>query len=453
MDQDCHRIPVKAQLATQPLGIAGIVTAARRNVLEIIPELATRQPMVSGKVFRRWHMVMDPDGLRHILRDRVDDYPKSEVAKGVVRPAIGNSLFVAEGSDWLRQRRTAAGAFTSRAIRRIGPVMAAAAERLVSRVKSAAPATLDMCDEFTAATFEVISDVTFGDGVAMQRDLVNRAISSYLAGAARASVLDIIGAPAWIPRLRTLVTDPAVYDMKRIAEQVIAQRAANSENDGDDLHSLLANGLDPETGRPMTRTELRNNLLTFIVAGHETTTLALTWSLYLLAFDQQIQDQARREVQTMISRERLSAADISRLPTIRQIVLESMRLYPPAALLLRTARVQDEICGREVRPGDMMLLPIYALHRNICYWDNPDGFEPQRFADSKTANSPAYLPFGAGPRACIGSGFAMQEAIILLAALIRDLHFMLAPGQQPEPVMVLTLRPRNGIRFNVAPLG
>ncbi|MCY4326981.1 MAG: cytochrome P450, partial [Rhodobacteraceae bacterium] len=114
---------------------------------------------------------------------------------------------------------------------------------------------------------------------------------------------------------------------------------------------------------------------------------------------------------------------------------------------------QDEICGREVRPGDMMMLPIYALHRNICYWDNPDGFEPQRFADSKTANSPAYLPFGAGPRACIGSGFAMQEAIILLAALIRDLHFMLAPGQQPEPVMVLTLRPRKGIRFNVAPLG
>ena len=444
-------IPVKAKLATRALGILEIARTARRNLLEIIPELATRQPMVSGRTVKRWHMVMDPPGLRRILRDRPGDYPKAEIAKNIVRPAIGDSLFVAEGAHWLRQRRAAAGAFSSRSIRGLAPVMSAASQRLIERVRGAAPATLDMCEEVTAATFEVISNVTFADGAGMDRALVHRAIDAYLSGAARVSVLDIVGAPPWIPRLRSVVTDTAVRDMKRIAEQVIEARRKSDLPGPDDLHSLLAKGIDPDSGWRMSDTELRDNLLTFIVAGHETTALALSWSLYLLAFDQDAQQRARSEARAAAGRRMPSVDDIAQLPFVRQTVLESMRLYPPAALLLRTARSADEIGGREVRPGDTMMLPIYALHRNRCHWENPDGFDPGRFASQQTANSPAYLPFGAGPRACIGSGFAMQEAVIMLAALVSGFRFEPVPGENPEPVMILTLRPKGGVRLRVQP--
>ncbi len=445
------RIPVKAKLAARPLGILEIARTARRNLLEIIPELATRQPMVSGRTVKRWHMVMDPPGLRRILRDRADDYPKAETAKNIVRPAIGDSLFTAEGARWLRQRRAAAGAFSSRSIRGLAPVMSAAARRLVKRVGSSVPASLDMCEEITAATFEVISDVTFADGAGMDRALVHRAIDAYLSGAARVSILDIVGAPLWIPRLRSFMTDSAVRDMKRIAEQIIEARRDSETPGPDDLHGLLAKGADPESGQRMSAAELRDNLLTFIVAGHETTALALSWSLYLLAFDRDAQAKARGEARSALGGRIPNADDIARLPFIRQVVLESMRLYPPASLLLRTARAEDRIGGREVRPGDTMMLPIYALHRSHCHWENPDGFDPDRFASARTANSPAYLPFGAGPRACIGSGFAMQEAVIMLAALASRFRFEPVPGEAPEPVMILTLRPKGGVRLHVQP--
>lgn len=450
-ENQADKTPVKARLATRPLGIGQIVRHARRNVLEIIPELATQQPMLSGKTVKRWHMVMDPSGLRRILRDCPENYPKSETAKNIVRPAIGNSLFVAENQDWLRQRRAAAGAFSSRSIRGLTPVMVAAAQQLVRRIRSMAPAELDMCEEFTAATFEVISNVTFADGVSMDRELVHRAINAYLAGAARASLLDIIGAPAWIPRMRRFMTESSVRDMKRIAEEVIDTRKNMPTNGCQDLHSLLAKGVDPKTGLPMSDTELRDNLLTFIVAGHETTALALSWSLYLLAFDQDAQAKVRGEIKSVLNGKMPAAGNVVKLSFLRQVILESMRLYPPAALLLRTAKVPDEIGGRAVRPNDTMLLPIYALHRNICHWDQPDHFVPSRFAPPQAANSPAYLPFGAGPRACIGSGFAMQEAIIMLAMLIGEFHFEQIPGCAPNPVMILTLRPEGGVQLRVKP--
>ena len=201
----------------------------------------------------------------------------------------------------------------------------------------------------------------------------------------------------------------------------------------------------------MNTIELRDNLLTFIVAGHETTALALSWSLYLLAFDPEAQQRARAEARTVLGDRIADAGDLADLPYSRQVIREALRLYPPAALLLRTALAADEIGGREVRPGDTMMLPIYALHRSHCHWDHPDRFDPERFSDPSAANDPAYIPFGAGPRACIGSGFAMQEAIIMLTALVARFQFSLPPGREPEPVMILTLRPKGGVWLNVEP--
>ena len=443
--------PVKVPLATQPLGVFGSLAAGRRNILELIPKIATHAPILSGRTGKRWHMVMDPAALRRILRENVENYPKSVVTKLILEPAIGDSLFVAEGQEWLWQRRTAAPVFSHRNVAALAPVMSAAAERASARISGGAGRAVNCYDEMVTATFEVISDVTFSDGEGFDRASVHRAIEDYMAQTARVSLLDIIGAPAWVPRPGRMLSGAAMRQMKRIADGSIQRRRADGNSGVPDLLDLLMAGEDPKSGRKMTTPELRDNLLTFIVAGHETTALTLSWALYLCAFDPAVQAAARQEAQATIGDRAATAADIAALPPIRRIVDETLRLYPPAAFLLRTAQSADTLCGRDVRRGDTIILPIYALHRHHALWDHPNRFDPSRFANPKPVDRYAYLPFGDGPRVCIGANFALQEAVIILATLLARFRFDLVPGKDPNPVMILTLRPQGGVWLTITP--
>lgn len=441
--------PVKVPLATRPLGIVGTAMTARRNLLELIPAIATRQPIVSGQTGVRWHMVMDPASLRRILKERVEDYPKSVTTKLILKPAIGDSLFVAEGAHWRWQRRAAAPAFAQRHVEALGPVMTAAAEAS-SRRLAAATGPVDLFQETVAATFEVISDVTFsGDGT-FDREAVHSSIDAYISQTAKVSLLDVLGLPAWLPRPGRLFSGPGLRRMKALADQAIARRAEVAGREGPpDLLDLLLDAQDPESGRAMNRDELRDNLLTFIVAGHETTALTLAWALYLCAFDPAVQDRASAEAQAVLGDRAATAADIGALPLTMRIVNEALRLYPPAAFLSRTAQAPDRLCGREVRPGDTVMLPVYALHRHHQLWDRPDAFDPDRFLTAPDRY--AFLPFGAGPRICIGASFALQEAVIILATLLARFRFARIPGRDPQPRMILTLRPQGGVWLLVAP--
>ena len=439
--------PPRVALARKPLGILGSAMTARRNVLELIPELAVRQPMVSGTLGIRWHMVMDPEALKRVLKDRVEDYPKSTVTRMILEPAIGDSLFVAEGAQWRWQRLAAAPAFAARHVEALAPVMTAAAETSAARI-AAAPQPFDAFEEMVAATFEVISDVTFSGDEGFDRDAVHHAIDRYIASTARVSVLDVLGAPPWVPRPGRLVSGGALRRTKAIADRAIADRARRGPRLPPDLLDLLRAGVDPETGRSMNPAELRDNLLTFIVAGHETTALTLAWALYLVAFDPAVQDRAAAEVAGM---DRITAADLPRLPYVQQIVQETLRLYPPAAFLSRTARRADTLGGREVRPGDTVMLPIYALHRHRLLWDDPDRFDPNRFAPGVDRDRFAFLPFGGGPRICIGANFALQEAAIILGTLLARFRFETVPGRVPYPRMILTLRPQGGVWLRATP--
>jgi cytochrome P450 len=234
---------------------------------------------------------------------------------------------------------------------------------------------------------------------------------------------------------------------------VVAERAAHGPAPTPDLLDLLRAGEDPETGRRMSDAELRDNLLTFIVAGHETTALTLAWALYLCAFDPEAQARAREEAEAALGGRAAEGADVERLPYIRQICEEALRLYPPAAVFSRTAQAPDRLCGREIRPGDTVMIPAYALHRHRLLWEAPDAFRPGRFADRKAVQRFAYLPFGDGPRICIGASFALQEAVIILATLLARFRFTLVPGRTPRPVMILTLRPEGGVWLEAEPLG
>ncbi|WP_297771103.1 cytochrome P450 [uncultured Roseovarius sp.] len=452
LQPDQTQPPVHVPLVTQPIGVMGSLRAARRNVLSIIPEIATRQPMVSGRTGKRWHMVMDPDAIKRMLLENLDNYPKSVVTKNLLRPAIGESLFIAEGAHWRWQRRTAAPVFSHRNVMNLSPIMSHAAERSTTRITEVGPRAVDMAAEMVRTTFDVIADVTFsGDGM-FDLDGVHRGIDAYIAEAGKISLFDILGFPDWVPRPGRVMSGGSVAEMKRIADEAVEARRERGPREVPDLLDLLLDGEDPETKRRMSTPELRDNLLTFIVAGHETTALTLGWSLYLCAYDQAVQDRARAEAQEVLQGRAATGADVANLPFIRQIIDEALRLYPPAGLISRTAQAADTLCGREVRAGDTVIIPIYALHRNHLLWPEPDRFDPDRFADRKSIERYAYLPFGDGPRICIGASFALQEAVIVLATLLSRFRFTPVPGRDPEPVMILTLRPDGGVWLEAEPV-
>ena len=442
-----NRYPVKIDLVQKPMGMLASLQAARRNVLTILPWIAVKQPMVSGRTGIRWHMVMDPDAIRRMLLEKLDDYPKSNTTKSLLRPAIGESLFIAEGAHWRWQRRAAAPVFSHRNVLNLAPVMTRAAEATCARIAEQKGRAVNLYSEMVRATFDVTTDVTFSGEGDFDSASVHKAIDAYISEAGKMSLFDMLGLPGWIPRPGRLFSGPAVKDMRQIADDSISARKSAGPGEIPDLLDLLLAGEDPETKRAMNTAELRDNLLTFIVAGHETTALALSWALYLCAFDTRVQDKARAEAQAVLSGP-ATGTDVANLPYIRAIIDEALRLYPPAALVSRTAQTRDSLCGREVKPGDTVMIPIYALHRHEMLWDDPDAFRPERFVENKPDRY-AYLPFGDGPRICIGASFALQEAVIILATLLARFKFTAIPGKDPDPVMILTLRPEGGVWLEV----
>ena len=435
--------PVAVPLARKPLGMLKSLAAARNNVLSIIPYIATQQPVVSGTTGVRWHMLMDPDAIRRVLLEELENYPKSDVTKNLLRPAIGESLFIAEGAHWRWQRRAAAPVFSHRNVSALAPVMSAAAEASLARIEAADKRASDIYAEMVRATFDITASVTLSGSALFFSDEVHRAIDAYIAAAGKLSLFDILGLPMWVPRPSRVMAGASLKQMKTIADDAVNSRRSAGAGDVPDLLDLLLEGEDPETGRSMSTAELRDNLLTFIVAGHETTALTLAWAFYLCAFDQDVQDKARAEAQSVLQGRTATAADLPNLPYCRMIIDEALRLYPPAALVSRTAQAPDTLAGREVKKGDTVMIPIYALHRNALLWDDPDAFRPERFAEKPQRY--AYLPFGDGPRICIGASFALQEAVIILATLLAKRRFFPVQGKTPDPVMILTLRPEGGV--------
>lgn len=443
-------IPAKVPVATKILSIGETVRKARNNVLEILPGLIFRQPMISGTLVKRWHMVAHPPALERILKDRVDDYPKSPVTKRLLKPAIGESLFNADGAHWRWQRRAAAPVFQHRHLMALAPLMTEAAERSADRIQTEMDqrGEVEAYEQMIAATFDVICDVALSGRETLDRDAVSKSVNDYIETVGKISLLDVIGVPTWVPRPATIFKRRHVGDMRRMMDRVIAERRGKPI--GSDLLDLMKDATDPETGRQMTAEELRDNMLAFIVAGHETTALALSWSLHLLSLDQAAQDKARDEARALIGDGPAEGAHLGDLTFTGQVIDEALRLYPPAAFLARIALEHDRLCGRPIIPGDILMLPIYALHRHEQLWENPDAFDPSRMeAQAQRARHRyQFLPFGAGPRICIGMGFAQMEAKLILATLLAQYRFTpIGPG--PEPAMNLTLRPRGGVRVRI----
>lgn len=441
-------LPPRITPPREQLGLWRAFRVAQRNILELVPEAAYREPVIAGGNVAKWKMVQGPEWVEHVLKTRADIYPRSDVTRRVLRPPEGDSLFVAEGGAWRWQRRAMAPGFTPRALDGLASAMTASAEATVARLAAKDGRVSDIHDEMVTATFEIIRDVLLSGRETLDRGEIGAAVTRFIETVGRLSFLDIVNAPDWIPRPNRLFNRGA-RAMDKAVDAVIRARRARGPSGTPDLLDMLMAAEDPETGRRMSPVEIRNNLVAFIVAGHETTALALTWALWLVAWDPLVQTRARDEAQAVLGDRAATAADVPKLRYVRQVLDEAMRLYPPAGLMARTAKAEDEIAGLPVAPGETVMIPIYAMHRHETLWDAPDAFDPGRFAPEAAAGRHRYawLPFGAGPRICIGAGFAAMEAVIVFATLLARFRFTLGPGPAPRPEMLITLRPAGGARL------
>lgn len=420
----------------------------RENPLSILPALLFERPILSGPYLgRKVHHVAGPAEMKAVLQDNFDAWRKSPLIQRMLRPVLGDAILTAHGESWRRQRMTLQPAFLKRRLDPFAPIMAEAAEMAVRQLS--APQTPEIMSVMSDATFAVIERVLFSDVEGFDRGEVRAAIEVLLEEIGRMRVSDLAPVPEWMPRPMSLKARTARAVFRKAVEGQIARRRAASEP-GTDLLGLLLTVRDEETGRGLSDTDIRDSVMTFVAAGHETTGIALTWALYLLAHQPQAQARLRAEAREVLGEGAATAEHVARLYFTRQVLEETMRLYPPAPMVARRA-VKDTVIGeREVKKGDVALLAFYCLHRHRTLWDNPDGFDPDRWLrDRRPTERYQYLPFGGGPRACIGMGFAMMEAAIMLATLVRDLEFTPASTRPVELAMQVTLRPKDGLRLSV----
>ncbi len=437
----------------------------RKNALNIIPDIAYTQPIVTGRTgFSRWHMVQGPEALKHILLDNVENYPKSEVVIRMLRPAVGESLFTSEGSNWRWQRRAISPVFTARNVTALAPLMTKTAERTTHRLRdfiiSNPNNPTEMVREMLSATFDVICEVALSGREHFDSELYVEAVTQYFLTVGRASLLDFLETPYWVPRPGEIKGRLAVKTMHKMVKDAIEARKAalqNQEEKTEDLLDYMMKAVDAETGKKMVAKDLLHNMQFFIVAGHETTALTLAWALYLLAHDQHVQEKARDEATKILgigkNARAANAEDIAKAPYIEQILQETMRLYPPVGFLVRKAKEPDQLYDREVKPGDTVFLNIYSLHRHQNLWSNPNVFDPNNFSKEKIENRNKFqhIPFGAGPRICVGATFAMMQAQIILMTILSKFKFTPEPPE-PSPIMQMTIRPEPGVFLKTTPL-
>jgi cytochrome P450 len=455
-----HRPPAPVP-EEHEFGRLELLLRLRRNPLTIWRARHFREPIVAGEGLFGYGVVLcDPAAVRHVLVENAANYRKDDLQRTILAPGLGEGLLTAEGEAWKRARRTLAPLFTPRSVAALAQRMVAPAERSVARMaRRRSGRIVDVAADMTRVTYDILAETMFSNAIAGGADAFGKALTRYFETQGRIDPLDILGARAWLPRLGRWMARPAISFFERQVAAIIAARQALHANGPraagppDLLDALLA-ARDPETGAGLSEAEVGANIVTFIGAGHETTANALTWSLYLVALAPDIREALEAEIDS--AGDDLAAAALSgeRLPLTRAVIEEAMRLYPPVPSLSRTALTDDVAAGRCAIPkGAFVVISPYLLHRHETLWSAPEQFRPERFLPGarETIERYAYLPFGAGPRVCIGQQFAMVEAVIVLAALLRRLRFAYAGEEAPMPVQRITLRPREGMPMRVTP--
>jgi cytochrome P450 len=437
-----------------PLGSFGLLRAVIRNPLEALPRAVFDQPIFRQSLLGRERVfVSDPVLIQQVLLTQAEAFGKSEAMRRALGPALGDAILTADGERWRWQRRAVAPIFRHDRLQSFLQPMLDAAARTRDRWLALPPGSpIELSHEMMRTTFDIIVETMLSGHGAIDAGRVEQGITDYLASTGWCIALALAKAPAWTPYPgRRRAARSRDYLRAELLRLVAERRRLGSERQ--DLIALLLAARDPESRHAMDDRDIADNLLTFITAGHETTALALTWAFYLLAKHPEEEARLLEEIEGITHGGALQPDQVESLTCTRQAIQETLRLYPPAPIIARTPIRDVELAGEHIAPGTPVYVPVYAVHRHSSLWNAPDRFHPHRFAPeaTHTRHRYAWLPFGAGPRICIGQSFAMTEATVILATLLPALRLRPPEGFAPGLQMRITLHPSPGMPMRVVP--
>jgi len=445
--------------APEPLrsrpGLIASLRALRGNPITAFAKEAYEQSVLDLGRFRRVLLVNDPDEIEHVLLGNAENYRKSIQQQRRLRPALGEGLLTAEDEAWRRSRRVAAPLFSPKAIAQLPDDMRDAAEAMRDRwfARAGVAEPLDLAAEFQRLTYEIVSRTVFSGALDADRARVHANMAIYFDTFGRIDLASILNLPWWLPTPAALKARPALDVFRSIVDRIVAERGQDPGREVRDLLDRLMLTPDPKTNLKLPSATVADNVLTFLAAGHETTGNALSWILYLLSLYPETEEAVIAELHATFG-EGLPRRDLfGRLIMTRAVIDEALRLYPPAPFIGREAICEDALAGRPIRPGTQVLISPWIVHRHRLLWEEPDAFRPERFLPREKASIKrgAFIPFGLGPRTCIGEGFAVQEMITVLAVILPTFRFRLAEPSAVFPEARITLHPRGGMPMIVTP--
>jgi cytochrome P450 len=429
-----------------PLTLRQFLALIRDNTLATFPPEAFDEDIIAGRLlWRRRFIINEPNGIRHVLLDNAANYRKSELTRRLLEPGLGRGLLTSEGETWRRHRRIMAPAFDRRSIEGYAPVITAVTRDLLAEWDALPDRSdVDVGAAMMRTTLHIISRAMFSANSDEIVGVVERGVGQYQM-TMRPSLFDLLGFPAWLASLfsRRRRTAAVLNEFDRAVDELISSRTHDPNAQPKDLLARLVAARDAETGGGMTANEVRDEVVTIFMAGHETTAQALTWTWYLLSLHPAVEARLDEELRAVLKGRTPQYEDIAQLRYTRMVIEESMRLYPPAHTMARKPIAADVVLGRRIPAGAIVLVAPWLLHRKASLWHEPHRFDPDRFTTEPPRFS--YIPFGAGQRICIGAAFAMTEAILILAMIAQHYRLRLKPGHPIEPQGLITLRPRYGM--------
>ncbi|OJF98427.1 cytochrome P450 [Pararhizobium antarcticum] len=446
---------------TVPPSRLQVIRTVLRNPLELWGEPSYTLPWIDTKFFnQRTLIVNDPDLIRYILVENASNYEMSKVRRLILRPILRDGLLTAEGEVWKRSRKAMAPVFTPRHSKGFANQMLAKSQDYALKYEAARDGdqVVDIATDMTELTFEILSETLFSGQVAAETDGFAASVEQLLHRMGRVDPMDILLAPPWVPRLTRIGGKKVMARFHAVVSQTIEGRLsrmrAEPETVPKDFLTLL---LQLEGSNGLSRDEIADNILTFIGAGHETTARALAWTFYCVANAPQVREAMEAEIDAVLASGAEPVEWLEKMPHVRAAFEETMRLYPPAPSINRAAIKDDHWVSPsgervDIPRGVSILIMPWTLHRHALYWDKPRAFMPERFLPENRdkLHRFQYLPFGAGPRICIGATFALQEAVIALAVLMKRYRFDMTAETRPWPVQRLTTQPRGGLPMRVS---
>jgi cytochrome P450 len=414
-----------------------------RSTLSIWPDYAFEKLIIRNRVLGIESIVVsDPDGVRHVLGANAKNYIRPYSVTRVARPLVGSGLFLAEGADWRRQRRLLAPIFTPAAIGLLLPHFREAGLHLLRSLEKSSQANLSKAFQDTA--LEAVLRALFSLPGSRDREKLGRMVRKYIEGAGRPTLVDGFARSENTFAFANARRARFRKDWRAAVDQIISMRKASPIHEAHcDLLDLLLGVRDSETGEALSDAEIRDQCATMLFAGSETTARLLFWACYLLSADTKEQTSVRDEVAAFPPERIKGPEDVQNWRRLRNVLLETLRLYPPVAQIVRNAIGPDEICGEKIGADTQVWISPWLMHRHRRFWDRPTAFVPDRFAGGAApwTQNPAFVPFGAGPRICIGFSFALLEAEMVMAQLLSRYRISL-PGARPVlPVARVTTEP------------